>query len=272
MTSTASVARNISVNGEQISSAAIAAETQNHNAPPDRPGDAWRTAARALVIRSLLLQEANRLDLKPAPQFISGDKLETDEEALIRAVLDRKLEAAEVSEADCKLIYQRQTDIFRSPSLFQPAHILFAAKPEDKAAREIAKKNAEAFIEAIQKTPKSFAAIAKENSDCPSKEAGGILGQIGTGDTVPEFEAVLNELEAGELHPKPVETRFGIHIIRMDEKAEGSILPFEAVQPQIRERLEQIAWARAAKLMTQKLVESADIEGIDLTIPNANLH
>ena len=272
MTSPDSVARNISVNGEEISSAAIAAETQNHNAPPDRPGDAWRTAARALVIRALLLQEAARLGLKPEPQLISGDKLETDEEALIRGVLDKKLEAEDVSEADCRLIYERQTEVFRSPSLFQPAHILFAAKPDDKAARETAKKNAAAFIKTIQKKPKAFADIAKDNSDCPSKEAGGVLGQIGTGDTVPEFEAVLNELEAGELHPHPVETRFGIHIIRLDEKAEGSILPFDVVHPQIRERLEQIAWARAAKEMTQKLVENADIKGIDLTIPKTNLH
>ncbi|MCF6302695.1 MAG: peptidylprolyl isomerase [Devosiaceae bacterium] len=266
------VARNISVNGEEISSAAIAAETQNHNAPKNRPGDAWRTAARALVIRALLLQEAERLGLSPDPQLLESDKRETDEEALIRAVLDIELDPEDVSEADCKLVYERQREVFFSPNLFQPAHILFAAKPEDSAAREIAKTNAKAFIQAIQKAPKTFAAIAKENSDCPSKETGGVLGQVGSGETVPEFEIVLNQLEPGQLHPEPVETRFGIHIIRMDEKAEGEALPFDAVKPQIRERLEQIAWARAAKVMTQKLVENADIQGIDISEPSEKLH
>ena len=46
------------VNGETIPSAAIAAEAQNHGAPRDKPGIAWRKAAQALTIRALLLQEA----------------------------------------------------------------------------------------------------------------------------------------------------------------------------------------------------------------------
>ena len=129
------IAKDIYVNGEEITSADIAAETQNHNAPANKPGEAWRTAARALVIRALLLQEAGRLGLSPDPQMVTGDKRETNDEALIRAVLDVELEAADVSEKDCQMIYDRQTDVFRSPSLFQPAHILFAVKPEDSAAR-----------------------------------------------------------------------------------------------------------------------------------------
>ena len=43
------------VNGETIPSAAIAAEAQNHTAPKDKPGIAWRKAAQALAIRALLL-------------------------------------------------------------------------------------------------------------------------------------------------------------------------------------------------------------------------
>lgn len=46
------------VNDETIPSAAIAAEAQNHSAPKDKPGIAWRKAAQALTIRTLLLQEA----------------------------------------------------------------------------------------------------------------------------------------------------------------------------------------------------------------------
>ena len=259
-----SVVRDVVVNGEAIPSAVIAAEAQNHNAPSDKPGSAWRSAAQALVIRTLLLQEAGRLGLAADPQMLASDKRETDEEALIRAVLDQELEATDVTEADCKQIFEHQNEMFRSPSLFQPAHILFAAKPEDKAARDIAKKNAAEFIATIQKNPKAFGDIAKSHSDCPSKEAAGTLGQIGSGDTVAEFEAVLDILPAGELHPEPVETRFGIHIIRMDEKVAGKPLPFDAVKGQIKERLEQVAWARAANALTHKLVAQADISGIEM--------
>jgi len=256
------------VNGEIIPSAAIAAEAQNHNAPAGKPGWAWQAAARAMVVRALLLQEAARLGFSADPQMLDGNtKKETEEESLIRAVLDAKLEIEDVSEAACQQIYDTRTEVFRAPTLFQPAHILLLAAPEDAAARDLAKRSAAEFISAIQKNPKAFAEIAKSNSECPSKDSGGTLGQIGSGDTVPEFEAVLNELDAGALHPVPVETRFGVHIIRMDEKVEGDILPFSTVKPRIKEKLEQTAWAKAARSLTQQLVANAEIVGIDLDKP-----
>lgn len=257
----------IIVNGETITSAAIAAEAQNHNAPTDKPGWAWKAAARAMVIRALLLQEAGRLGLKADPQMLDGDKQETEDESLIRAVLEQEMDIPAVSADECQNIYNTRKDVFRSPNLFQPAHILFAVKPDDKEGREVAKKNASEFIKTIQKNSKAFADIAKTNSDCPSKDAGGTLGQVGTGDTVPEFESVLDALAAGDLHPEPVETRFGIHIVRMDEKAMGQQLPFDAVKHQIMEKLEQVAWAKAAQTYTQDLVNKSDVEGIDLSKP-----
>jgi len=257
----------ITVNGETITSAAIAAEAQNHNAPTDKPGWAWKAAARAMVIRALLLQEAGRLGLKADPQMVDGDKQETEDESLIRVVLEQEMDIPAVSADECQHIYNTRKDVFRSPNLFQPAHILFAVKPDDKEGREVAKKNASEFIKTIQKNSKAFADIAKTNSDCPSKDAGGTLGQVGTGDTVPEFESVLDALAAGELHPEPVETRFGIHIVRMDEKAMGQQLPFDAVKHQIMEKLEQVAWAKAAQTYTQDLVNKSDVEGIDFSKP-----
>ncbi len=75
---------------------------------------------------------------------------------------------------------------------------------------------------------------------------------------------MLNILEAGDLHPEPTATRFGVHIIRMDEKADGDILPFDAVKPPITEKLEQAAWAKAAQMLTRDLVANATIERVNL--------
>ncbi len=257
----------IIVNGAVIPAADIAAEAQNHNAPSDKPGWAWQAAARALVLRTLLLQEAANRALSPAPQMLSKGKLETDEESLIRAVLEQGMDIPEITDAQCRDIYDTRTDSFRAPSLFQAAHILFAARPEDQDARKAAKQAATMTLHEIKSAPKSFAILAKERSACPSKDNGGALGQISSGDTVPEFETVMNALKAGELHADVVETRFGFHIIRMDEKVDGEILPFATVQPQIMERLEQIAWAKAARAMTENLVAQAEIIGIDLHKP-----
>ncbi len=254
----------IVVNGETIASAAIAAEAQHHKVPVGKPGLAWRAAAKAMAVRTLLLQEARRLHVASDPQAVADDKWETDDEALIRALLEQEIEPLEVSETACKALYENSPETFRSPSLFQPAHILFAAQPTNKQARQTAKQSAAAALATLANDPKAFARIAKANSDCPSKDNGGALGQVGSGDTVPEFEAVLVILPVGKVHPEPVETRFGFHVIRMDEKSEGALLPFDAVKARIKERLEQIAWVKAANALTQKLVDRANIEGIEL--------
>ena len=111
------------VNGETIASAAIIAEAQNHTAPVDKPGYAWQAAARALAVRTLLLQEAQRANLQADPQEVAEGKLETDDESLIRALLDQELEPRAVDEADCRAIYDKMPEKFRSPDLFEPAHI-----------------------------------------------------------------------------------------------------------------------------------------------------
>ena len=56
----------VSVDGVVIPSKAIAAEVQNF--PSRNPGEGWLAAARALVIRELLLQEARRLNIVAEPK------------------------------------------------------------------------------------------------------------------------------------------------------------------------------------------------------------
>ena len=71
--------------------------------------------------------------------------------------------------------------------------------------------------------PKGFAEAARE-SDCGSKVQGGHLGQLGPGDTVPEFEAALRTLYDGQTTPAPVLSRHGWHIIRLNAIAPGQVL------------------------------------------------
>lgn len=246
------------VNGQTIASADIAAEAQNHNAPSGKPGLAWRAAVQALTIRTLLLQEADRLDIAAAQQTLEG-KQETVDEARIRAVLENQMEIADVSDSDCQALYDKQPGRFHAPDLFEASHILFSAAPDDTQARSGAKFAAAAAIEEITADPKTFARIAKESSACQSRENGGSMGQISSGDTVAEFEAALKQMRAGELYPEPVETRYGFHVVRLDALAKGEPLPFQAVKNRIRERLEQRAWTKAAHEYATHLHSSANI-------------
>jgi peptidyl-prolyl cis-trans isomerase C len=64
---------------------------------------------------------------------------------------------------------------------------------------------------------KKFAELAKANSDCPSKEKGGDLGEFTRGQMVPEFDKVAFELPVGKLS-EPVKTQFGWHLVLVTAK------------------------------------------------------
>jgi len=254
----------VSVNGQEISAADIAAEAQNHNAPKDKPGWAWRAGARALVIRELLLQEARKRDLQPHPVELEPGKFETEDESLIRDMLDLAMNPKAPTAEDIEKVYAAKPDMFRAPTLYEPSHILFAADPSDTEARLDANNKALAALATLKSSPRDFAHLAKELSDCPSRDMGGQLGQLVSGDTVPEFESVMDVLQAGETSVEPVPTRYGIHILRLDAIAVGDVLPLERVQDQISEMLEKAGWATAANEYVNSLVASAEIIGIDM--------
>lgn len=252
------------VNGETIPSRAIAAEAQNHPAPPGKPGFAWTAAARALAVRALLLQEARRLGLAPEPREVVPGKRETADEALVRALIEARVEPAPPDMAACRAFYERDPGRFRAPTLYAAAHILLPAAPEDAAARAQATALAQRLCTELAADPGAFDRLARSHSACSSREAGGRLGQVVAGDTVPEFEAALDALAPDTITPEPVATRYGLHVIRLDARAEGAVLPFEQVAGQIAEMLEKATWALAARRLVADLVARAEIAGIDL--------
>src|SRR6056297_1643530 len=252
------------VNNETIPSAAIAAEAQNHEAPKDKPGIAWRKAAQALAIRTLLLQEANRRALTSDPLELAPGRVETEDEALIRALLDEALTIPPVTEEDVRAEWARDPDRFRSAPLWDVSHILCACDPRNQEASTAARARAEALIARLDSDAKGFAALAARESACGSKSAGGSLGQLGPGDTVPEFEVALRSLEAETITQEPVQSRHGWHIIRLNAVAPGEVLPYEAVAPKIARALEKAAWTLASRDFIAGLAAASDIEGATL--------
>ena len=252
------------VNGETITSVAIAAEAQNHVAPKGKPGLAWRKAAQALTIRALLLQEAEKRGLTADVQELAPRRFETEDEALMRQLLEDALEIPLITVADIHAEWARDPDRFRSAPLWDVSHILCACDPRDADISVAARERAEALIERLRGDSKGFAALAARDSDCGSKSAGGALGQLGPDDTVPEFEAVLRRLDEGGITPEPVQTRHGWHIIRLNAVAPGLVLPYAIVAPKIARALEKAAWARASRDYIAGLAASGDIQGANL--------
>ena len=246
---------------------AISREAQNH--PARTPAQAWTAAARALVVRELLLQEARRIGIAAEPRSDDAGRRETDEEALIRTLVEREVRMPEPDEATCRRYYEQNRRRFRAADIYEAAHILFPAVRSDRDAYARARADAQAVLTALRAAPERFAEFAQAHSDCPSAQQGGNLGQITTGQTTPEFEAALVAMTPGTLCDAPVETRYGVHIVRLDRKIEGHELPFELVAERIAAFLADSVHHRATAQYIARLASAAEIDGITLADADA---
>jgi peptidyl-prolyl cis-trans isomerase C len=251
----------IRVNDVTIGRKAIAAEMQNY--PAAEPRQSLEAAATALVVRALLIQEARRLGLAATPETDAEGKRETEEEALIRALIDAEVRLPEADEAALRRYYDHNRQRFQSPALYEADHILIAARRDDAAAFAAARDTALGLRTVLVAAPEKFAELARAHSACPSATLGGVLGQIAPGETTPEFEAALSGLAPGSVS-EPVETRYGVHLIRLHRRVDGAALPFEAVRERIEAYLVESVRRRAVAQYIGLLAGRARIEGFAL--------
>jgi peptidyl-prolyl cis-trans isomerase C len=252
----------VSVNDVVIPHDAIAREVQNHPGPTQLR--AWQQAARALVVRELLLQEARHQAHTAEPRTDGSGRRETDEEASIRGLIEREVSVPEADEDICRRYYERNRNRFRSGDIYQASHILFAARRDEPAGFGAARVCAERLLALIEDDPARFAELAALHSACPSASSGGSLGQLTRGDTTPEFEQALFRLAPGETTRTPVETRYGFHIIRLDRVIPGRQLPFALVRDRIARYLTERAHRVGVAQYLARLAARARITGVEL--------
>jgi peptidyl-prolyl cis-trans isomerase C len=257
--------RTVTVDGTPIGADAIGREMQYH--PAATRDEAWQAAARALVIRELLLQEAVRqgLDAQPEP-----GEAEDEDEALVRRLVEREVRIDEPDEASCRRFYEKNRDALRAPQVHVVSHILLVA-PEEPLAREDASGRARALIAALDGDVGRFGEFARQHSACPSREAGGRMGALRPGQTVPEFERALARLTPGQIAPGPIETRYGYHVVYLEARTGGEPYGFDEARPLVADYLRESLHRRALLAYVQTLAGSARIRGIDLLAPEAPL-
>jgi peptidyl-prolyl cis-trans isomerase C len=256
----------IRLNGIVLPPQMIAAEAQHH--PAATPAAAYQAAARALIVRTLLLEEAGRAAIVAEPELVAPGKRELDDEARIRALMEARIAMCEPDDDECLALYDANPARFRSPDLYEASHILFLAHPHDTQAYAAAVARAQAVIDELSGAPARFEALAREHSECDSRANGGRLGQIARGATVPEFENALRALDEGQIAPAPVRSRFGAHVLRLDARASGQTLPFAYVREQIADYLTERQWRRDVAAYIDRIVSLAQIEGVDMSSPH----
>jgi peptidyl-prolyl cis-trans isomerase C len=251
--------KTVSVNGTVIPREVIAREVQNH--PAEKPILAWQAAARALVVRELLLQEAIRLGIEAEPLRDPQGRSETSEEAAMRVLIEQEVVTPQPDEAACLRFYEQNRQRFRSGDLYEAAHVLIAARRDDAIARAAARATADTILAAVRADPALFAEFARSHSDCKtSAQDGGRLGQLTRGQTVAEFEAALRRMQPGEI--AVVETRYGYHVVRLDQHAPGQLLPYELARERIADYLATSVQHRALAQYVSVLAGRAEITGV----------
>lgn len=246
----------IKVNGVGLAPEAIAQELQYH--PASTRQEAIFLASQALVLRELLKQRVNALGLEVQPGL--G---ESAEEAATRILLEQEVPLPRADNAACLQYFENNRSLFCSAPLVAARHILLACPADDGEERSRVREQAEALLEQLKADGLRFAELALTHSACPSKNQGGSLGQISQGQTVPEFERQLLRLPLG-LVGHPLESRYGFHLVWIDQRIEGEQLPFELVEGSIRAELDQRVWQVAVGQYLRNLVGMADIQGIVL--------
>lgn len=253
------------VDGVELPEALIAQEIQNH--PSRTAAEARSAAAHALAIRALLIHRGQQLELSPEPEIDALGREETPEEALARTVLEVELSIATPERGECLRLYESQKERFRTPPLTEASHILLDVGTDDPVAEAAARGLAENLIVQLRAGRSRFVDLAKAHSVCPSgATAGGSLGQLRPGDLVGEIEVVLAELEPGEVAAEPVRSRFGWHVLRLDRRIEGRMLPFDLVEERIRLHLESRAWAASATRYVADLAAEARAQGVAVSL------
>lgn len=192
--------------------------------------EALQQIAGNLLLRRVLAAEAERDGLPKSPLVGAAMNI-----ALDRVLSDARLAALDAQnapseaavEARARQIYQIGGPRFERPAESRASHILIENASADslKKAKEIL---------ARLRAGESFEALAKaESADPGSAARGGDLGFFGPGKMVRPFEDAVNALSKPGDVSEPVESQFGYHIIRLDERRPKGLVDFETVRAQL---------------------------------------
>ncbi len=236
------------VNGIELTDADIERELSAQGDAEQAP----QFALNAAVLRRVLLGEAKRLNI--------GDGM--DDDAAIEALIEREGPAPEPTREECEHQYRANPERWRVGERAQVGHVLFQVtqRVDFEALRGRAQQALDEVLRADDPDAR-FASYARTLSNCPSGADGGSLGEIGRGDTAPEFERAVFATPANSFCATLVQTRFGFHIVRVFGKHAGEILPFERVEAQIRSAMQRASADRAQRQYLVDVIARSEIQG-----------
>lgn len=163
---------------------------------------------------------------------------------LAQMVMHDMISKITVGEEEMKTYYDANKEQYQKGETVHAKHILV---DEEELCNTI--------LKAIESGETAFEIAAQEHSNCPSGSKGGDLGMFGKGQMVKEFEDAAFSAEIGQV-VGPVKTQFGYHLIRVEEKNDAVVTPFEEAKAMIQRTLFQKkqneAYAEKVKELREK--------------------
>jgi peptidyl-prolyl cis-trans isomerase C len=178
----------------------------------------------------------------------------------IQELIDKEVtEKIKVSDEETKSFYDENPQLFQQPEQVKASHILIkvqADAPADQKAE--ARKKIEAVQQKVQKG-EDFATLAKTYSEGPSGPRGGDLGYFKRGQMVKPFEEAAFSLKPNETS-EIVETRFGYHLIKVNDKKAAKKMTYAEVKDRLNEHLKKQKTESEASAYIETLRKDAKIE------------
>ncbi len=255
---------------------------------PSRYAQVQSEVLNGLINRELLWQEAKKMGLVANDAAVSEAIMDTksrfssEEEFNMRLAqrgiseedyaeflrqqlsvgnLVREVIAEEISVSDGEVrgYYEANPEQFRTPEQVRARHILVKVEPgADEAIRGEAKAKIDSIL-AETKSGADFAGLARKHSEGPSGPKGGDLGFFSREQMVKPFSEAAFALKPGEISDV-VQTRFGYHIIRVEERKVPSTIPLKEVKEQIRKFLYAGKVQKAVQDRVDALREEGNVE------------
>ena len=184
----------------------------------------------------------------------------TDEHLAKSYIQKRMLPQIKVTDKDVEAYYKEHAKEFEKPETVKARHILIGFKEgiKDEEKKELKKKAEKVHDKA--KGGDDFAKLAAEYSDDPgSKTKGGDLGFFARGTMVHEFENAAFALKPGELS-SIVETPYGYHIIKVDEKKAAETPAYDSIKEQVQAKATQAAEQKKVNDFIEKAMKDSKVE------------
>ncbi len=204
-----------------------------------------------------------------ARQGMTVDNLKENlkREVIVKNLLqDKVYDKVTVTDEEVEKYYQDNQDQLKQPARIHARHILIKV-PQDATAeqKQVAKDKILALKKKIDEGAK-FEDVAKESSEGPTGVKGGDLGYFGQGQMVKPFEEAAWSLATGVVS-EPVETRFGYHLIMVEDKKPAGVPALDEIKDKIEAVLKGQKTSVELKKYVAELMKEVNVQKLTTTSP-----